>query len=472
MIMKIIYDEMEKEVTNFYEDVAKMLIHSKPGTDVTVKYEDCIVVYAIRERSGTLFITELENNLPDELLPQDIKPVFLTCVNPEKNSYKFYKLEKFGTKVRASYGRMGVQKGELFGERSFDYPLSMFYVKLYEKLSKGYINRTELYLTGNKVEKKAKTANNTANNRSNISMELFAKLAAYAKKAVSKAEVKVPITPEIIEASRQLIYSMMRSATVKEFNENLLELVSILQRPVRTGDGMGVKELMASSESDFKRIIQRETDLLQAMEGSEGIVPSDMHQDFSDFGIEIYEANEKQKNQVMSCLSDQLKGKVHKIYRAIPSKQQKIFNDYLKDNHITSVKQLWHGSRNQNWMSIIRNSLSLNPDAIITGKMFGNGIYFAPSSKKSWNYTSYSGAMYTKGKENTAYMGLYAVAYGKPYDVHEWKAGTDYLRETNQAGCNCLHAHAGKSLVNDEIVFYKESAMVLNYIVEFKDGGQ
>ena len=34
--------------------------------------------------------------------------------------------------------------------------------------------------------------------------------------------------------------------------------------------------------------------------------------------------------------------------------------------------------------------------------------------------------------------------------------------------CNCVHAHAGSQLLNDEIIFYNESAMLLNYIVEFK----
>ena len=34
-------------------------------------------------------------------------------------------------------------------------------------------------------------------------------------------------------------------------------------------------------------------------------------------------------------------------------------------------------------------------------------------------------------------------------------------------GKNCVHAHAGTQLYNDEIVFYDEAAILLNYIVEF-----
>ena len=65
-------------------------------------------------------------------------------------------------------------------------------------------------------------------------------------------------------------------------------------------------------------------------------------------------------------------------------------------------------------------------------------------------------------------MGLYAVAYGTPYETSTWSGATDYKQEVKKAGANCLHAPAGSALMNDEIVFYNEAAVVLNYIVEFE----
>lgn len=119
-------------------------------------------------------------------------------------------------------------------------------------------------------------------------------------------------------------------------------------------------------------------------------------------------------------------------------------------------------------MSIIKSGLQLNPDAVITGKMFGEGIYFAPSSMKSWNYTSFRGTSWAGGNSDIAFMGVYATAYGKPYDVSTWSRNTAYNKlMIEQNGANCLHAHAGTSLRNDEIIFYDEAACVLNYIVEF-----
>lgn len=228
---------------------------------------------------------------------------------------------------------------------------------------------------------------------------------------------------------------------------------------------------MANSQADFARIIEREDDLIHAMEGSyygRSKKAITNEGSFADYNIEVYEATEKQKKEVMAKLNDSLKGKVANIYRVIPVEQKKRFDAYLKKNNIKKVKQFWHGSRNQNWTSIIINSLKLNPNAIITGKMFGQGVYFAPSSMKSWNYTSYHGTSWAHGSSDCAFMGLYATAYGTPKDVDVWSASADYKKMVSDAKANCLHAHKGVSLMNDEIIFYNEDAVLLNYIVEFK----
>ena len=78
------------------------------------------------------------------------------------------------------------------------------------------------------------------------------------------------------------------------------------------------------------------------------------------------------------------------------------------------------------------------PDAIITGKMFGNGVYFAPSSMKSWNYTSYRGTSWANGDADVAFMGLYATAYGTPKDVDIWDATTDYKKMVQAAKAKYL----------------------------------
>ena len=56
----------------------KMIYVSVPGEGE--------VVYKISLRSDTIFIVEVSNSMPDFYAQQTIKPVFLTCVKPEKNA--------------------------------------------------------------------------------------------------------------------------------------------------------------------------------------------------------------------------------------------------------------------------------------------------------------------------------------------------------------------------------------------------
>lgn len=497
-----------KNKEDFYPTVAKLIVDEESGKRLVVTAEtaDGSVSYRVGVRSGTQTIFEESNSMPDSYL-SDLHPAYLTCVEPDvakylqglkksgkdvtpaefyseissrcKNSYKQYKLIPEGNKVTAYYGRMAVGAGRIFGERSVEYPLSSFWTKYFEKIGKGYVDRTRLYMpevfgktspdVGSKGEE-IPERKQAPREKASFADRLFDKLKQFAKKAVRDAQVKVPVTPEIIQAAKADLDEMRNAAGNKDaagFNLALLDIISILQRPVATGDGTGVKRLLAADSGDFARIISRESDLLQAMEGSVmGNRPSDKNGAFEEIGIEVYKANQKQQKQVLKHLSPDLHGKVKNIYRVIPKAQKKRFDAYLKEREISNVRLLWHGSRNENWLSIIRNSLVLNPDAIITGKMFGQGIYFAPSSSKSWNYTSFIGTSWANGTSNTAFMGLYAVAYGKPYDVDTWDPYIDYRTETRN-GFDCLHAHAGASLRNDEIVFYDEAAVLLDYVVEF-----
>lgn len=85
---------------------------------------------------------------------------------------------------------------------------------------------------------------------------------------------------------------------------------------------------------------------------------------------------------------------------------------------------------------------------------------------KSWGYTSGRGSYWAKGSQNKCFMGLYATAFGNPYDTTAPQRFTQSFLKTQNK--NCVYAHAGSYLRNDEIIFYDENALLLNYIVEFK----
>ena len=93
--------------------------------------------------------------------------------------------------------------------------------------------------------------------------------------------------------SRKYFNAMGQRKTVKGFNNQLMKLLTVCPRKARYVD-----ELLANSTGDFAYIMQREENLIQAMEAV-ATASTNPHQTdtFADIGVEVYYANEKQKAQ-------------------------------------------------------------------------------------------------------------------------------------------------------------------------------
>ena len=125
---------------------------------------------------------------------------------------------------------------------------------------------------------------------------------------------------------------------------------------------------------------------------------------------------------------------------------------------------LWHGTRMFNVLSILKSGLIIPKSGgsyQITGRMFGNGIYFSTQSTKSLNY-SY-GFWDGKSRDNNCFMFLADVAMGK-YHV----PGGGYGLQQIPAGYDSCYAKAGTGGVrNDECIVYRLSQANLRYLIEF-----
>lgn len=464
---------------NFYMNIGTLLIRYFEGKlnrdeacDVTVLTSKGSAEYSVEYRSGSITIFENENSIEFEGGIDFPDNKYLKYIDSEKNSYKFYRLEKVGeNKVQASWGR--IQKREVFAREPYTYQQA--WVKFSEKLAKGYRDFTKLEYADVVVEKEVQI--NVRDPKVKVpitpSGKLYFLLEKAARRTIEKVFVeKVRITEPMVKLAKRLFNKLLKQDNVEDFNKVLEELMLVAPRDINFQAGRSVQNFLAHSTKDFAKIIDREEAILSSMEivsrkekvaeGEERRFPYD---------IEVYVATDEQKNQVLGHLNDELKQRVQEVYRVIPNAQKRIFNEYIENNHIEPVKMFWHGSRTENWISIINNSLALHPNAVITGKMFGNGIYFAPSPKKSWGYTS--GGHWNSEHSNIRVMGLYATAYGEP--CFEKNINTYDKEQLNKLNKDCVHAlsmsHGGNVLYNDEIIFFDEAAMLLNYIVIFDGRG-
>lgn len=104
---------------------------------------------------------------------------------------------------------------------------------------------------------------------------------------------------------------------------------------------------------------------------------------------------------------------------------------------------------------------------MISGKMFGNGTYFAPLAKKSLRYTSRNGATYTNGSEDSGFLAIYKVATGKHYDVTASDSSLTWKNlQAKCPGAHCTWAHAGTHLINDEVIVYQDCQSTIEYLIE------
>ena len=401
----------------------------------------------------------------------EIKPRYLVMVTASANNNKYYKQIPHGDTWTAEYGRVGSSP------QRREYSMRQWDSKYNEKIRKGYVDQSDLVEDLIQVEKPKKSEYKEIENK--VIAEIVDRLQSMARKAISDNYTisSNKVTQAMIDEAQNVLTSLLSAPDVKSFNDILLNLFTVIPRKMSN-----VQYYLAKEKSDFSDIIQKEQDLLDVMKGQ--VVQKQIVEEKSEnesqadvtileqMGLEFEECDRNDVAIIKSSLGS-CADKFYKAWRVKNLKTQKRYDDFVKENNITNTKLLFHGSRNENWWSIINSGLVLKPtNAVITGKMFGYGIYYAPKARKSLGYTSLSGSYWAKGSSNSGFMALMDVAYGKPYDVYSFDSkyySFDYNKLQNACpGANCLHAHEGSMLRNDEIIVYKEEQCTIKYLIELK----
>lgn len=282
------------------------------------------------------------------------------------------------------------------------------------------------------------------------------------------------VTERMVKEAQRLLDGLADMSSTESFNEGLIQLFHVIPRKMRN-----VNDFLAENPSDFWRILQHEQDTLDVMAGqvTQNVVAA--HADngktiLDVLGIKIKPVSADEESMIKKLLGQDRKY-FYRAVRVTNTKTQQAYDAYLAENPMPAHDRrlLWHGSRNENWISILQSGLVLRPHNVVTnGKMFGMGIYFAPLADKSLKYSSLLGSYYANGSDRRAYMALFETAYGKPYNVNS-NHGIDRhfgYKELQRVcpGANCLHAHGGHQLVNDEIIFYREDQITIKYLVEVR----
>lgn len=366
---------------------------------------------------------------------------------PMKN--KIFRMLSTENRIDVEFGHIG---NKLYKK---SYPLSVWDEIYQEKIKCGYVDQTGLLNNNNVVTLKLSQTESIN--------EVLENLRAISRQMISDnyRGNMVNVSEEAINKSKELLKKLEITENVYDFNSILFELFSMIPRKMNN-----VIQNTAKDQDDFYKIIERENDLLRNLQvlKTDSVSP--------DIPIICRECTSDEITKIRSML-DTSSLRIFKRAWSVnnPEIDQK-FSSYMKKNNIKKTRELFHGSRSENWWSILTTKLLLQPSNVVkSGAMFGRGIYFADKADKSMGYTSIRDSRHAAGKSDKGYLAIYEVATGHEYDVKIWKSSMTDLNESSfireHKDCNSLHAHAGVNLINDEYIVYNENACRIKYFLEF-----
>lgn len=392
------------------------------------------------------------------------KTAKLIMITPDNNN-KFYNMfdNENGT-FSIEFGRVGA------APQKKTYSSASWMAKYNEKIKKGYKDITGLY-----VEEENKSVGFADIADFKIS-QLVSKLQAYAKKQVATFYniTADKVTQKQVNEAQQLLNALVGLTGVDEINKYLLELYAVIPRKMSN-----VRQHLLDSfdSSQLNKMLSVEQDLLDTMaqQVNQVEITKDNHDAsvtlLDAMGIEITNVTLTEVGTIKQKLQN-LSDKYANAYKVVNKKTQKRFDDHVASVSNKKCDLFFHGSRNENWLPILESGLLLRPTgAVITGKMFGYGTYYADKAQKSYGYTSGRNSYWAGGTSDEAYMALFDVHLGNPLHIkrHEhWCSSLDLVKLKARGSYDSVFAEGGYDLRNNEFIVYTEQQSTIKYLIQLR----
>lgn len=235
--------------------------------------------------------------------------------------------------------------------------------------------------------------------------------------------------------------------------------------------------------------LQEKGDLLELLRNMSYIAQdnSDVVKKYLDLDTTVTHLNDHERYELIRNYLTKNTGGSHmfllKLIDIFEINKPREVQSYRKWSSLHNKQLLWHGTNMANAIGILSTGLRINPPGVpTTGKMFGNGLYFANASTKSAGYMGIRangigimflcevalGNMYERvsaenivtlpaGKHSTKGLGCYQ----PDPDTHVDIDGD----VTVPIGRIVQTAVSGRSLLYDEFIIYDVSQIKMRYVV-------
>lgn len=380
---------------------------------------------------------------------------YLLKLSAENNNNRYYKMVQSEDTILIEYGRVGAKPMKI------KRPMQLWNETYEKHIAEGYIDRTDMLSVKEAGEYRE---------IENPYIRDFIKFLLYKTKEVVNENYSVSyseVSSKMIQEAQEIITELSNQKSLDSANKLLKKLFVTIPRKMKV-----VADYLLTDLKDLSNTIQREQDLLDVMksqvEDLNNTNDKETILEANKISIRLVDSD-KEIDQIKSHMGE-WKNKFVRAFRIRNERTDHNFQEYCESNHMSkrNIHFYYHGSKNENYWGIIKNGQKLNPDAVVCGKMFGHGLYYANKSIKSINYTSIS-SRWRAGEEEKGYLAVFKVAYKNPLHVKKHEQWMCNIRCKKDIGDHdALFAHGGLDLINDEIIIYDERQVTLCYLIEIK----
>lgn len=282
------------------------------------------------------------------------------------------------------------------------------------------------------------------------------------------------VTKGGIDEARQLLSQIGDEVQARKFGDKFMDLAAQFFQIIPSNAGMAkVTGLLPNIAA-----VQKQDQILDSLDAAlvQAITPAKKDK----------KAAKAEPEKVFACkleaiTSDKVINRISKFYDAHRKSMHRDVYDYkLKRVYEVDIEhmskaynndpvakaqknnwELWHGTKASNLLSIMKVGMIVPPttSGFVTGRMFGDGLYFSDQSTKSLNYATnfWSGG----GRSDRLFMFLVDVAMGN-FHVPSHSGGH------RPANCDSIFAQANKSgVMNNEMIVPRTSQANPRFLCEF-----
>ncbi len=394
------------------------------------------------------------------------------------NNNKYWDIELSGTDVTTRWGRVGATSGQTkhFAFHDEDAAQKFFNKKMKEKEKKGYTKQRTVASSGGTthVQVAAKVQIEHAGDKETSQLiDFLVKRNIHQIEGMTSVRLEAgrlttplgPVTAEGLDEAEQIIGQMAavsKPADLAALANTYLRIVprNIGYRRVDPVALFGTTSLLRKEQAtidSLRAVVDNLNDqATQATKDTPAVFQTK---------LELVPDSDKEFKRINALFlksqnrHHQSAGlKLRRAWKMSIAAQEAAF-----ESHLDPIWELWHGTRDVNLLSILKNGFIVpkrNQGIQITGRMFGDGVYFSDQSTKALNYQG--GTTWGGQASQRPFMLLSDVAMGKSFMAQRGFSGGC------PRGYDSTFAKANGAVRNNEMVIYNLNQIRCRFLCEFE----